>query len=61
MKAENGTRKESYPCKQKYYDPMWQTYCVLENDFALTAKIFQMSTLKFSSKDQDEIYMQQYS
>jgi hypothetical protein len=44
----------------EYYDPMWQANCILENGFTLIARPFQMSTFKFSSKDQDE-YIQQYS
>ena len=42
--------KGELPIKTKYYDPMLQTYRVLENDFVLTAKLFQMSTLNFPEK-----------
>lgn len=47
--------------QKEYYDPMWQTNCIRENDFTLTASPFQMSTFKFSSKDHDEINIQQCS
>ena len=42
--------KGELPIKTKYYEPMLQTYRVLENDFVLTAKLFQMSTLNFPEK-----------